>query len=79
MVVYLIECRVWGKQYSGSTETMAIKAHIVFFGKNKHCQIKPGTSKSFHEHYLLNDHNKICDWQIAIIDHAETEKSLGQK
>ena len=58
---------------------MTIKANILIFGKNKNCQIKPGTRKSFFEHYLQNDHNGICDWEITIIDHAETEKSLGKK
>ena len=35
--------------------------------------------KRFHEHYLQNDHNEICDWEITITDHAETVKSLRQK
>ena len=35
--------------------------------------------KRFHEHYLQNDHNGICDWEITIIDLAETENSLWQK
>ena len=35
--------------------------------------------KRFHEYYLQNDHNGICDWEITIIDHAETVKSLRKK
>ena len=35
--------------------------------------------KRFQEHYLQNDHNRICDWEITIVDHAETVKSLRQK
>ena len=35
--------------------------------------------KRFHEHYLQNDHHGICDWEITIIDLAETENSLWQK
>ena len=35
--------------------------------------------KRFHEHYLQNEHNRICDWEITIIDHAEAVKSLRQK
>ena len=26
----------------------------------------------FHERYLQNDHKRICDWKITIIDNAET-------
>ena len=35
--------------------------------------------KLFHEHYLQNDQNGICDWEITITDRAETVKSLRQK
>ena len=35
--------------------------------------------KRLHEHYLQNYHNGICDWEITIIDHAETVKPLRQK
>ena len=35
--------------------------------------------KIFHEHYLQNNHNGICDWEITLIDNAETAKSLRQK
>ena len=35
--------------------------------------------KRFHEHYLQNDYNGIYDWEITIIDHAETVQSLRQK
>ena len=32
-----------------------------------------------HEHYLQNNHNEICDWEITIIDHVEMVKALRQK
>ena len=35
--------------------------------------------KCFHEHYLQNDYNEICEQGITIIDHAETVKYLRQK
>ena len=38
-----------------------------------------GNQKRFHEHYLQNDHNGICDCEITIIGHDETVKSLRQK
>ena len=53
MVVYLIECKVCGKHYNGSTVTKIraraknIKARIVIFGKNKYCQTKPVTRNFF--------------------------------
>ena len=35
--------------------------------------------KLFYQHYLQNDHNEICDWEITIIDNAETVKSVRKK
>ena len=35
--------------------------------------------KRFDEYYLQNDHNGVCYWEITVIDHAETVKSLRQK
>ena len=89
MVIYLTECRVCGKQYNGSTmknfvlEPITIRAHIIVFGKNnvKLSIVKPETmsnQKHFHEHQQ-NDHNRICDWEITMTDHAELKKSLRQK
>ena len=63
MVVYLIECRICGKQYNGSTvtnfvlELTTIKARFVIFGKNKHCQTKPVTRNFFT--------NNICRMTIT--------------
>ena len=56
-----------------------MKAHIVIFGKKQILSNQARNQKLFHEHYLQNDHNMICDWEITIIDHAETVKSLRQK
>ena len=49
MVIYLIECRVCGKQYNGNNykKLTTIKARIVIFGKNKYCQTKPVTRNVF--------------------------------
>ena len=49
------------------------------FRKEQKLSNQPRKQKRFHKHYLLNDHNGFCDWEITIIDHAETEKSLRQK
>ena len=49
------------------------------FQKEQTLFIQARNQKLFHEHYLQNDHNGICDWEITIIDHAETVKPLRQK
>ena len=49
------------------------------FQKEQELSNQTCNKKHFHEHYLQIDHNKICDWEITIIDHAETKPSLKQK
>ena len=71
MVIYLTECWVCSKQYNSiAVKLTTIKAHITIFKKSKNYQTKHN-QKLFHNHYLMNVHSGICDWQI-IIDHAET-------
>ena len=81
MVVCLIEFRICGKQYNGSTVTKFCTRANNYksthnFRKEQILSNQACNQKRFHEHYLQNDHNRICDWEITIIDHAETVKSL---
>ena len=84
-MVHLIECRVCGKQYNGSTvikfcpRANNYKSTHRNFRKEQILFDQARNQKRFHEHYLQNDHNGICDWEITIIDHAETVKCLRQK
>ena len=85
IIVYLIKCRICGKQYNGSTVTKFgarasnYKSMHRNFRKEQILSNQASNQKRFHEHYLHNDHNRICDWKITTIDHAETVKSLRQK
>ena len=81
MVVYLIECRVCGNQYNGSTVTKFCarannyKSTHRYFRKEQILSNQARDQKRFHKYYLQNDHNGICDWEITIIDHAEIFKA----
>ena len=85
MVIYLIECRVCRKQYNGSTVTKVCatannyKSTHRNFRKEQILSKQARKQKRFQEHYLQNDNNGICDWEITIIDHAESVKSLRHK
>ena len=80
-----IECRVSSKQYNGSTVTKFrarannYRSMHRSFWKEQTLSNQALNQKRFQEHYLQNDHNGICDWEITIIDLAETENSLWQK
>ena len=73
MVLYLIECRICRKQYNGNTVTK-VRARANNY---------KSTHRNFRKEQILSNQarNKprICDWEITIIDHAETVKSLRQK
>ena len=60
-------------------ELTARKTGMLIFGKNQYCQTKPVTRNVFTNIIPQNDHNEISEWQITIIDHAETVKSLRRK
>ena len=85
MVVYLIECRVCRKQYSGSTVTKFYARANNYkrthrnFQKEQILSNQARNQKRFHEYYLYNNHNGICDCKITKIDHDETVKHLRQK
>ena len=85
MVVYLIEFRVCRKQYNISTVTKFrarannYKSTHPNFWKEQKLSNQTRNQKRYHEHYLENDYNEICDWEITIIDHAEKENFLRQK
>ena len=72
-------------QYNGSAVTKFraraknyISTHHNFL-KEQILSNQARNQKHFHEHYLHNDLSGICDWEITIIDRAETVKSLRQK
>ena len=71
MVVYLIEFRVCEKQYNGSTvkkfraEANNYKSTHHNFRKEQILSNQAHNRKRFYEHYLQNEHNGICDWEIT--------------
>ena len=85
VVVYLIECRICGKQYNSNTVTKFrarvnnYKSTHHYFRKEQILSNQARNEKRFQEHYLQNDHNEIFEWEMTITDHAEMVKSLRQK
>ena len=51
------------------------------FCRGKTLPYQTQSQKHFHDyyHYLLDDHNRIGNWEITIIDHAETVRALQKK
>ena len=80
IVVYLIQYRFCKKQYNGSTMTKCCARGNNYknshrnFQKEKILSNQARNQKCFHEHYTQNDHNRICDWETTLIDHADTAK-----
>ena len=85
MAVYLIECRVCGEQYTGSTKTRFRSrannyksTHRKFINK-KEVPKQALKQKRFHDHYCTKSHTGIEDWVITLIERADTLKELRKK
>ena len=85
MAVYLIECRVCGEQYTGSTKTKFRsrannykRTHRKFISK-KEVPKQALKQKRFHDHFCTESHTDIEDWVITLIDRAYTLKEMRKK
>ena len=80
----MIECEVYGKQYTGSTKIKfrsSANNHKSTQRKfvNKEAVPKQAVNqKRFHEHCCSDRHNDIEHWVITWIDSADTLKELIQ-
>ena len=70
-VVYLIERKVCGKQFNGSTVTKfcarannCISTHCIF-RKEQKLSNQARKQTRFHKYYLQNDHNGSFGWEIT--------------
>ena len=85
MFVYLIDYPVFGEQHAGSTvnkfciATNNCESTHHNFLIRKRLPNQARSQKCFHEHYLWNVHKKIDNYEITIIDQAETVKAFRQK
>ena len=85
MAVYLIECKIWGEQYTGSTKTKFRSRANKYKSTQRKFMNKEAVPKQalkqkrFHEHYCSDRHNGIEGWVINLIDTAETLKELRRK
>ena len=77
MAVYLIECRVCGEQYTGSTKTKFRSRANNYKSTHRKFIIKKEVPKQalkqkrFHYHYCTESHTGIEDWVITLIDRAD--------
>ena len=79
MTVYLIECRIYRKQYNSSTVTKVCARANNYestrrnFWKKQKLSNQTRYQKRYHECYLKNDHNGICGREITKINQGEKE------
>ena len=83
MAFYLIECRICGEQYTGSTKTKFWLRANNYTGTHRKFISKKEVSKQalkrkrFRGHYCTESHTGIEDWVITLIDRADTLKELS--
>ena len=74
MVVYLIECRVYGEQYTGSMVTkscMRANNHKLQT-EEKSCKTKSELKSTFMRFIYWMDQNGTDNWGIVLVDQVET-------
>ena len=85
MTVYLIEYKICGEQYTGSTKTKFRSTVNNYKSTQRKFMNKEAVPKQalkqkrFHEHYCSDRHNSIEDWVITLTDSADTFKELRRK
>ena len=81
MGVYLIECRICGKQYTGSKKTNFQSRENNYKGTRRRFMNKKEVPKKthFHVHYCAESHNGIEDWVITLIHRADFPKDLRKR
>ena len=80
-VIYLLECKVCGKQNCGSTETLfryrfnnyksKFRKYHSMFVKGTLDQGEKVEQASFHRHFCEEGHHGMEDWSVKLIDRAE--------
>ena len=81
-VLYLLKCKVCGEApYVGKAKT---KFRYRFNNyKSKHRAFRKGNrkipQKRFHDHYCLDDHLGIDDWDFTLFEQCETHKQLKER
>ena len=85
MAVYLIECKIYGAQCTGSTKTKFRSRANNYKSTQRKFMNKEAVPKQalkqkhFHEHHCSDRHNGIEDLVITLIDSADTLKELRKK
>ena len=81
MTVYLIECKIFGEQYTGSTKTKFRSRVNNYKSTHRKFMNKEAVPKQAlkQKRYCSDRHNSIEDWVITLIDSAHTFKELRRK
>ena len=73
-VVYLFSCKTCSKQYTGSTESF--RSRVNHYKSAHRNFIKQA---SFHVHFENGKHHGMTDWEITLIDQAESVGDLRRR
>ena len=80
MIVYLVNCKCYQKQYLGSTST---KFKLIFNNYKSFHTIdslnKSVPQESFHALFKEQNHNGMDDWEFILIDKAENMEQLRRR
>ena len=67
-VVYLITCKTYSKQYTGSTEDFRLRFNNYRCDHRNFLKRKKVKQESFNAHFAEVNHNGKDDWEVRLFD-----------
>ena len=78
-VVYLHTCKTCQKQYTGSSVDFRLRFNNYRSAHRNFKKNKKVLQESFHSHFEQPQHNGENDWEVRLIDQAETVEDLRKR
>ena len=78
-VVYLYTCKTCHKQYTGSSVEFRARFNNYRSAHRNYKKNKKVLQESFHEHFERFKHNGENDWEVRLIDQAESVEDLRKR
>ena len=78
-VVYLISCKTFHEQYTGSSEEFRVRFNNYRCAHRHYCKNTKVKQESFHAHFADGAHSGESDWEVKLIDQSVSTEDLRKR
>ena len=78
-VVYLISCKTFHEQYTGSSEEFRVRFNNYRCAHRHYCKNMKVKQESFHAHFADGAHIGESDWEVKLIDQSVSTEDLRKR